>query len=492
MRIFKLPGSRLAIPIFVVGVALIAAASFHAASQQNEPARSAGIAPLYDPGISPDGSEIAFVSGGDIWTVPASGGAAHLLISHPATESRPVYSPDGKQLAFVSTRTGGGDIYLFTFATGEVRRLTFDDAPEQLNAWSRDGQWIYFSTASHDIAGQNDIYRISAQGGTPMPVCADRYTNEFFAAPSPDGQTVAITARGNASGQWWRKGHSHLDESQIELCRTGSPPKYDPVTDGQAKELWPMWSADGKNLFYVSDRGGAENIWVKPQGGVAREVTHFKDGRVLWPAISNDGHTIAFERDFGIWKLNTASGDANRVSIALRGAPAGEGVEHRSLTNGFTELALSPDGKKVAFVAHGQVFAASAKDGGDAARVSNTTGAEDEIAWSPDSKHLVYVSDREGTPHLFAYDFTTRTETQLTRAPQPDTQPKYSPDGKMLAFLRAAQQLIVMDVAGKQERVVATGHLDRPPLGSARPYVWSPDNRWLAFVPAAEKKSSAT
>jgi tricorn protease len=463
---------RFGVPTMVIAAMLLAAAAFHASPRQAESAKPAAMAPLYDPGVSPDGSEIAFVSGGDIWTVPSTGGAAHILISNPATESRPVYSPDGKHLAFVSTRTGGGDIYLFTFATGEVRRITFDDATESLNGWSRDGRWLYFSTASHDIAGQNDIYRISVDGGTPMPVCADRYTNEFFAAPSPDGQTIAITARGNAFAQWWRKGHSHLDESEIVLCHPGAP---------------PMWNPDGKTLYYISDRSGAENIWTKPLGGTAHEVTHFRDGRVLWPAISNDGRTIVFERDFGIWKLNVASGDAARVSVNLRGAPAGETAEHRSLTNGFDELALSPDGKKVGFVAHGQVFAASAKDGGDATRVTNSSGAENQIAWTPDSKQLAYVSDREGTPHIFAYDFSTRTETQLTRGSQADTQPQFSPDGKMLAFLRAAEQLMVLDMGGKQEHVAATGHLDRPPLGSARRFMWSPDSRWLALMPASEK-----
>ena len=180
----------------------------------------------------------------------------------------------------------------------------------------------------------------------------------------------------------------------------------------------------------MSDRSGAENIWTKPLGGAAHEITHFNDGRVLWPAISNDGRTIVFERDFGIWKMNVASGEATRVFNRIRGAAAGETAEHRSLTNGFEELALSPDGKKVAFVAHGQVFAASAKDGGDAARVTNTTGAENQIAWTPDSKQLVYVSDRDGTPHIFAYDFPTRTETQLTRGAQADTQPQFSPGRK--------------------------------------------------------------
>src|SRR5262245_28112327 len=114
-----------------------------------------------EPSVSADKSEIAFVSGGDIWAVPSTGGEARLLISNPATESRPLYSPDGRKLAFISNRTGGGDIYVFTFASGDVQRLTFDDGPEQLDGWSRDGRWIYFSSTSHDIAGMNDVFRVS-------------------------------------------------------------------------------------------------------------------------------------------------------------------------------------------------------------------------------------------------------------------------------------------------------------------------------------------
>ena len=187
-------------------------------------AQSSSLAPrayFTEPAISPDRSEIAFVSGGDIWAVPRGGGEARLLLSHPANESRPLYSPDGRRLAFVSNRTGGGDIYVLTFATGDVARLTFDDGNEQLDGWSRDGEWIYFSSTSHDIAGMNDVFRVSADGGTPMEVAADRYTNEYFSSASPDGRALAITARANASGQWWRNGRSHLDEAEIWIAREG-------------------------------------------------------------------------------------------------------------------------------------------------------------------------------------------------------------------------------------------------------------------------------
>src|SRR5688572_25532365 len=216
-----------------------------------------------DPSIAPDRTEIAFVSGGDIWAVPAGGGEARLLISHSANESRPMYSPDGRKLAFVSNRTGGGDVYVFTFASGEVARLTYDDGLEQLDGWSRDGRWIYFSSTSRDIAGMNDVLRVSIDGGTPMEVVADRYTNEYFSSPSPDGSMLAITARATASGQWWRNGRSHLDEAEIWIVRDGAPPQYEAITNGGAKEMWPMWSSDGKSLFYVSDRGGAQNVWTR-------------------------------------------------------------------------------------------------------------------------------------------------------------------------------------------------------------------------------------
>src|SRR6478609_3651122 len=153
-----------------------------------------------EPAISPDGSEIAFVSGGDIWTVPAAGGEARLLVSHTATESRPLYSPDGTRLAFVSSRTGNGDVYVLTFATGDVQRLTYDDAPDQLDAWSRDGRWVYFSSAERDLGAINhDVYRVRADGGTPMQVVGGLYSNEFGAAPSPDGATLAFCAGGAAN-----------------------------------------------------------------------------------------------------------------------------------------------------------------------------------------------------------------------------------------------------------------------------------------------------
>src|SRR5438105_3527190 len=150
--------------------------TFVLAAVMSATAMAGGISYLTEPALCPTRPEIAFVSGGDIWTAPSKGGEAHLLISHPADESRPLYSPDGTKLAFVSTRTGGGDIYILTFSSGELKRLTFDDGMDQLDAWSRDGKWIYFSNSTHDVGRKNDLFKVSSSGGSLMPASADRST----------------------------------------------------------------------------------------------------------------------------------------------------------------------------------------------------------------------------------------------------------------------------------------------------------------------------
>ena len=443
---------------------------------------------LSEPAISPDGHEIAFVSGGDIWTVPAKGGEAHLLVSDPATESRPLYSPDGTHLAFISTRTGAGDIYVLTLATGELTRLTYSDAPDQLDNWSSDGRWIYFTSAVNDVAGQGDIFRVAATGGTPLEVSHERYLNEFEAAPSPDGQAIALVARGISNRQWWRNGHAHIDETELWLKPIAESASYTRLLPGDAKHGWPMWSADGKTLFYMSDGSGAENIWSLPVASpvAAKPVTKFKEGRVLWPSIGDGGRTIVFERNFAIWRLDTASGKAERVPIALRGVAASPGVTHLQLSK-FSDLAVSPDGKKVAVTGHGEIFAASAKDGGDAQRITHSATAESDANWSPDSTKLLYVAETlDDQKQLFLYDFTTAKSRAITPAFAVLAAPIWSPDGKQVAYVRDTHELHIVTLSDKpaenlpEDRKVATGGLGGG--WDDATVAWSPDSQWVAFA----------
>jgi tricorn protease len=441
---------------------------------------------FYEPSLSPDGNEIAFVSGSDIWTVSVGGGEAHLLIAQEGTESRPLYSPDGKSMAFTSGRTGNGDVYVFNFASGDVKRLTFDDAAEEVSAWSPDSRFIYFSSTGHDISGMADVFRIPAAGGTPMAVLEEPYTNEYFASPSPDGGAIVFSARGVASRQWWREGHSHLDESEIWLWKEKGN-QLQKITNRGAKEIWPMWSADGSSIFYMSDRDGHENLWSKPISGEGKQLTKFTDGRVLWPAISRNGNTIVFERNFQIWKYDVSSAKASQVSISKRGAQPSAGVEHVRMTNQFNNLAVSPDGKKVAFIARGEIFAASVKDGGDAARITNSPEAEEQPVWSPDSKKVVYVLNDGASSSIYEYSFATQAKRKLTNSGARDESPVFSHDGKSIAFTRNGSELHIYDVATGKDRTSAKGYFGRGPFSSNNTLAWSPDDKWIAYASFGHK-----
>ena len=434
-----------------------------------------------DPAISPDGTEVAFVSGGDIWTVPAAGGEARLLISNPATESRPVYSPDGRFIAFNSTRSGNGDIYILEIASGEIKRLTYDDANEEISGWSSDG-YIYFSSASKDIAGFRDVFRIKATGGSAMIIADTRYVSEYQGVPSPDGKTIAVVTHGIGGAQWWRNGRSHLDESQIYLMKPGISPTFERLGEVGAKELWPMWNSKGNLIYFVSDRDGHQNLWSRPVKGSAKKLTDFISGRVLWPSIAVNSKEIVFERNFEIWKYDISSGEVKKISITKRGVSSNLSIEHVRLSSGFEEISISPDNKKVAFVVHGEVFVTSAKDGGDAARITYTTARESQLIWASNSNNLIYISGREGVNHIYQYNFITGKESQLTNDKLEDAAPLFSPDGKMLAFIRNGKELWTLDMTTNRELLVAKGYFGREPFTSTGTVTWSPDGRWLAYA----------
>ncbi|HET7561735.1 MAG TPA: S41 family peptidase [Rhodanobacteraceae bacterium] len=446
-------------------------------------AQPASRASFSQPAISPDGTRIAFVSGGAIWEVPATGGAAHILVADKGADSRPLFSPVGDKLAFVSDATGDGDIYVLDLATGKLTRVTYADGRDELSGWSRDGKWLYFDSGRDNVGGFHGVYRVRVAGGTPMPVSLEAYRNEEQGVPSPDDSTLALVGGGLGAFQWWRHGSAHIDHGAIWLLKNDGSHTYARLTPDDARADWPMWAPDGQSLYYMSDRGGTENIWHVQRNGSEAALTHFSDGRVLWPTLSANGNTIAFERDFGIWTADAATGKAQPVAITLAGAVAGPENEHKTLREHFRDLALSPDGKKVAFIAHGGVFAADANKGGDAVPVTRVPGVAYGIAWAPDSHRIVYGALRDGGRHLYLYDFDSGKETQLTRGDGEDTAAAFSPDGKLLAFLRDGKQLEVLDLAARKLRTLVSGQLDlHRPLDSDRPLAWSPDGRWIAVL----------
>lgn len=447
---------------------------------------------LRAPRFSPDGRTLAFVYAGDIWFVNATGGEARLVVAHAAYNDRPRFSPDGRQLAFTSRRSGNGDLYVLDHPlrggpAGETRQLTWHDGADVLEDWSADGEWLLFGSGR---SGRGmALYQVPAAGGTPLALLEEPFETFYNAAVSPDGASLAFNNNGDA---WWRRGPNPGGASQIWVVDASPADRqFRLVVTARCRNLWPMWAPDGRSLLFVSDRDGTENLWQQPlDGGEARQITHLEEGRVLRPHLAPDGAVVVFEREFRLWRADTRSGECEPLEIRLHPDPSPTPVTHYRQGDQLAELALSPDGQKVIFGVRGKLFAdfADKKDRprNDSFVVSSTTARESQAGWSPDSRKVVYLSDRGGENQLYLYDFVTREERPLTSALAPKYSPRFSPDGKTIAYFQRPDEIRLLDAAtGRDRPFIRARFLFAIP--SHFSFTWSPDSRWIAFIAQDER-----
>jgi len=464
--------------LYVVG--LLGALSLCSLAVSGPLAASEPIVGARLPSISPDGETICFSYLGDLWTVPSSGGRATRLTVHKAFDGTSRWSPDGKSIAFSSNREHNSDVYVIPSAGGVPRRLTFHSAPDSLCSWWPDGKRVVFVTyrECNSPVWAPTLYSVSVEGGVPTRVvdCAG-----YSGSISPDGKTMAIV-RGPMA--WWRRGYHGSANREIWLKPLdGSAATRFTRYDGNDSD--PMWSPDGKQIYFLSDRGGVTNVWVKPvSGGEARKLTDFKVDGAVHASIAGDGSTIVCELDGRIYTVDTGTGQARLVPIFAPSDVKSNVIETETFTAKASEIALAPDGKQIAFVVRGEIFAMK-KAGGKAKRLTFTPAREQNVQWSPDGKKLVFCSDRNGTKDIFVLESSTEDEAMLCRSMRTKTTqlaasaaeeqlPQWSPDGKKIAYLVDRGDLWVMDADGSNKRLLAEG----PFIYS---FDWSPDSKWITF-----------
>ncbi len=462
---------------------------------------------LQSPALSPDGSQLAFVYASDIWLVSSAGGTAERLTAHPGTNIQPRFAPDGHALAFTSFRTGSGDVYILPLDGGDLRRLTFDDSTCYVCDWAADGQAIYFESAYEQQGFA--IWYVSLDGRTPVCLYAEPYESLSQAAISPDGAWLALTVERQ---RWWRRGPDPYSPEDILLLPALPPATASadtlprlvigadaPFAAYAGANRAPLWSPDGQGLYFVSDRDGTENLWYyQLEPPALTQITHFRDGRLIAPSIARNAPVIAFERhahgDDGvyrpqIWRLDLVSHTFTPLTIRVRPDTQFTPIYTEYRTRAFSEFALAPDGKKVAFVARGNVFADFAdketdreRREGDSFPITQNTARQSELVWHPRSRVLVYVSDRSGEPELYAYDFTTQQERQLTRDGTAKRAPCIAPDGTHVAYIRGADAIWLLNLDTGEQAAFARGVF----IWSSD-LAWSPDSQWLAFISLDEQ-----
>ncbi|MCU0243569.1 MAG: peptidase S41, partial [Acidobacteria bacterium] len=451
---------------------------------------------LRNPAISPDGQTIAFTWKGDIYRVPAAGGAAVPLTTHEAHDTKPVWSHDGRTIAFASERYGNFDIFVMPASGGPARRLTFHSAAEVPYSFTSDDRAVLFGAARFDPAAnrlfptgsQPELYSVPVAGGRAAQLLAVPAED---ARSSRDGRFLIYHDRKGGENEW-RKHHTSAIARDIWVYDTQAATHHK-ITSFAGEDRTPVYTLDEKAFYYLSEESGSFNVHrMATGGGPSTPVTLFKTHPVRFLSLADDG-TLCFGYDGAIYTQRADAPAAEPrlvpVTIPLDARANNEVVV--PVSGGAREFAVSPNGKEIALVARGGIFAASV-EGGVTKRVTSSLGQEASVSFSPEGDALLYASERDGRWGIYEtrrvraeepyfYASTLLKETPLVVNDRQNAAPAYSPDGKRLAFVEDRATLKVLDLATKKVLTLLTDRELAPSADGGQYFQWSPDGRWILF-----------
>jgi tricorn protease len=431
--------------------------------------------------------KVAFSYLGDIWIASENGSEVHRLTDNRARDVYPRFSPDGNWIAFSSNREGNDDVYAIPAAGGKPRQLTFHSAADTVVGWTPDGKKILFasSRAAGAFPTVATLFEVPSDGGIEEPLPVDwGYTGSF----SPDGKKLAFNRHPSV---WSRKHYRGAYAADLWVMDIAAK-TYAKLGDADYKGnyLWPMYGNKGE-IYFVADRttneknikyGGPEvmksvnNIWkISEKGGVPVQVTHHTDGNLYFPSISADGKTIVYEDNFGIWKLDTASGKSTEIVLDIKSDTKENDTELVTVSNEAEGFHLSPSNRRVAITVHGEVFTV-ASDRGEPQRVTESPWREEDVRWSPNGKWLAFISDRTGRQEVWMSDELGKTPKKLSDADCDKSAVTWAPDSKSLMWSGGDHKLRRVDIETGKEDVLVTndaGNIVNPQF--------SPDGKWISY-----------
>ncbi|MDG1277963.1 MAG: S41 family peptidase [Algoriphagus sp.] len=444
------------------------------------------------PAISPDGSQIVFTYKGDLYLVPSKGGDAKQITFHEAHDYKPVWSKDGSQIAFASDRYGNFDIFIMSASGGPASRLTFHSNDELPFEFSSDNEKIIFGTTRIDqvehrqypTGSQPELYEVPKKGGRVDQVWT--IPAEYVQSNKAGDKMIYHDKKGGENE--WRKHHQSGVARDIWLydAKTNS---HKMLTSFYGEDRNPVFSPDESEIYYLSETSGNFNVYAMSFSNPASTtaLTDLKTYLVRFLSISNEG-LMSFSYDGELYTLKKG-GQPQKLQVNLQTQSISNADNYISINGGVREMAISPDGKEIAFIARGEVFVTSV-DGSLTKRITNTPEQERFVEFAPDGKSVVYSSERGGKWQIFQskivradepffFASTLIKEEPLVSVATDAYLPKFSPDGKKLAFVENRRVLKVRDLASKAEVTL----LDEDELFHMRDgdqyFTWSPDSKWL-------------
>ncbi|MEO1022349.1 MAG: S41 family peptidase [Bacteroidota bacterium] len=442
------------------------------------------------PAISPDGETIAFTYKGDLYTVPSAGGEALRLTFHQAHDYMPVWSNDSRRLAFASDRHGNFDVFVMDAAGGPATRLTFHSNGETPYAFSNDNASVFFGAHRQDLAthrqyptsGQTELYTVPVQGGNieqvfTVPaehIALKNNGSGFLYQDKPEGENI------------WRKHHESSVTRDIWMydMKKGAHTK---LTEYGGEDRDPVWNQDESAFFYLSQQNGTFNVHKMDIATKAvTQVTDLKTHPVRF--LSHGNGMLAFSYH-GVLHSMREGGSPVRVPVTIRTQDVKNAEELVRINGGVSEMAVSPDGKQIAFIARGEVFVTST-DGNFTRRLTKTPATERFLTWTGDGSAVVYSSERNGKWSIyqtkkvreeepFFYAATLLSEEVVIENNSDNYLPNISPDGKKMAFIEDRRTLKVMDMESKKTVTLLTPEKLFHMRDGDKYFTWSPDSKWL-------------
>ena len=427
-----------------------------------------------DPAPSPDGNKIVFAYEGDLWVVPSAGGLALRITGMDGRETNPVYSPDGKWIAFTGRQNGNPDVFVVPAEGGEIIQLTFNDANDNVESWSWDSKFIYFNSNRY-----NNItaYKVAVSGGTPIRLFEGYKNRQHNIAESPVDGSIYFNETWESSSMSNRKRYKGAYNPDIKSYNFNTG-EYKQYTTYDGKDMWPTIDKSGM-LYFVSDRDNGEyNLFRLEDTGVTA-LTSFETS-IKRPRVSSDGNIVVFEKDYQLFSYNPASKVSKPVSIKLYDNKVIDTDKKFDVSGKISNFNVSPDGKKIVFVSRGRMFVGDIK--GKFVKEMKTDPMERvvEVLWLEDNETVLYNRTVKGWLNLFTIEANGDSpEKQITDDIQNNQEINLNSERTKAVYFSGRNEMRILDVESLESETVVKDEFWA--LYPSAAY-FSPDDKYIVYT----------